>query len=78
MVSSDLQDEINFNDFGYPLISYRVDRHMCLACEYGWGLYGAQVWSRTEPHSNLRRQFWQQDPEKWQEAKEHGDEAKNN
>uniref|UniRef100_A0A452UFL6 Diacylglycerol kinase n=1 Tax=Ursus maritimus TaxID=29073 RepID=A0A452UFL6_URSMA len=34
---------------------------------------GAQAWSCAEPHSNLHRQFWQQDPEKWQEAREHGD-----
>ena len=36
-----------------------------------------QAWNCTEPHSNLHRQFWQQDPEKWQEAREHGDGAKN-
>ena len=31
----------------------------------------------AEPCSNLRRQFWQLAPEKWQEAREHGDRAKN-
>lgn len=32
---------------------------------------------RAEPRSNLRRQFWQPAPEKWQEAREHGGRAKN-
>lgn len=43
----------------------------------GWGLSGMQAWSCAEPHSNLCWQFWHQDPEKWQEAWEHGDGAKN-
>lgn len=41
------------------------------------GLSRTQAWSHTETQSNERGQFWQQNPEKWQEAREHEGRAKN-
>lgn len=41
------------------------------------GLSRTWAWSHTETQSNGRGQFWQQDSEKWQEAREHEGRAKN-
>lgn len=55
---------------------------LCRSVGHAWPMHRAEGrrgvgLGRAEPCSNLRRQFWQPAPEKWQEAREHGGRAKN-
>lgn len=50
---------------------------LILTSERCRGLSRTRAWSHTETQSNGRGQFWQQDSEKWQEAREHKGRAKN-
>lgn len=50
---------------------------LILTSERCRGLSRTRAWSHIETQSNGRGQFWQQDSEKWQEAREHKGRAKN-